>query len=58
MSKRKQVTIEDMEKVMAIELLPLKELKKRAEIPVDFSALIKKAVEFDVKQRKKKKGKK
>lgn len=47
-----------MEKVMAIELLPLKELKKRAEIPVDFSALMKKAVEYDVKQREKKKGKK
>lgn len=28
MSKKKQVTIEDMEKAMAIELLPAKEIKE------------------------------
>ena len=62
MSKKKQVTIEDMEKekekekAMAIELLPAKELKKQAEVPVDFSALMQKALKYDIKP--KKKGKK
>ena len=54
MSKKKQVTIEDMEKAMAIE--PAKELKKQAEVPVDFSALMQKALKYDIKP--KKKGKK
>lgn len=57
MSKKKQITLEDMEKAMAIELLPAKELKKQAEVPVDFSVLIKKAAKYDIKA-KKKKGKK
>lgn len=48
MSKKKQVTIEDMEKAMAIELLPAKELKKQAEVPVDFSALMQKALKYDI----------
>ena len=56
MSKKKQLTIEDMKKAMAIELLPSKELKKQAEVPVDFSALMQKALKYDIK--KKKKGKK
>lgn len=56
MSTKKQVTIEDMEKAMAIELLPAKELKKQAEVPVDFTTLIQKAIKFDI--RKQKKGKK
>ena len=56
MSKKKQVTIEDMEKAMAIELLPAKEWKKQAEVPVDFSALMQKALKYDIKP--KKKGKK
>ena len=55
MSKKKQVTIEDMEKekAMAIELLPAKELKKQAEVPVDFSALMQKALKYDIKPKKK-----
>ena len=53
MSKKKQVTIEDMEKAMAIELLPAKELKKQAEAPVDFSALMQKALKYDIKPKKK-----
>lgn len=56
MSKKKQVTIEDMEKAMTIELLPAKELKKQAEVLVDFSALMQKALKYDIKP--KKKGKK
>lgn len=56
MSKKKQVTIEDMEKAMAIELLPAKELKKQAEVSVNFSALMQKALKYDIKP--KKKGKK
>lgn len=56
MSKKKQVTIEDMEKAMAIELLSAKELKKQAEVPVDFSVLMQKALKYDIKP--KKKGKK
>lgn len=52
MSKKKQVTIEDMEKAMAIELLPAKELKKQAEVPVDFSALMQKALKYDIKPKK------
>ena len=55
-SDKKQVTIEDMEKAMVIELLPTKELKKQAEILVDFSALMQKALKYDIKP--KKKGKK
>lgn len=53
MSKKKQVTMEDIEKTMAIELLPAKELKKQAEVPVDFSALMQKALNFDIKPKKK-----
>lgn len=56
MSKKKQLTIEDMKKIMAIELLPAKELKKKAEVPVDFYALMQKALKYDIKE--KKKGKK
>ena len=56
MSKKKQLTIEDMKKAMAIELLPAKELKKQAEVPVDFSALMQEALKYDIKA--KKKGKK
>ena len=56
MSKKKQVTIEDMEKAMAIELLPAKVLKKLGEFPVEFSALMQKALKYDIKP--KKKGKK
>ena len=41
---------------MAIETLPAKDLKKPAEIPVDFTTLIQKAIKFDM--RKQKKGKK
>lgn len=41
---------------MAIELLPTKELKKEVEVPVDFSALMQKALKCDIKP--KKKGKK
>jgi hypothetical protein len=52
MSKKKQVIIEDMEKAMAIELLPAKELKKQAEVTVDFSALMQKALKYDVKPKK------
>ena len=36
MSKKKQITLEGMKKAMAIELLPAKELKKQAEVPVDW----------------------
>ena len=43
-------------KAMAIEILPAKDLKKPAEIPVDFTTLIQKAIKFDI--RKQKKGKK
>ena len=46
----------DLQKAMAIELLPAKELKKQAEVPVDFSALMQKALKYDIKP--KKKGKK
>lgn len=53
MSKKKQVTIEDMEKAMAIELLPAKELKKQAEVPVDFSALMQKALKYDINLKRK-----
>ena len=55
MSKKKQVTIEDMEKekAMAIELLPAKELKKQAEVPEDFSALMQKSLKYDIKPKKK-----
>lgn len=56
MSKEKQATIEDMEKAMAIELMPIEELKKKVEVSVDFSALRKKAAKYDIKA--KKKGKK
>lgn len=55
MSKKKQLTIEDMKKAMAIELLPAKEVKKQAEA-IDFSALMQKALKYDIKE--KKKGKK
>ena len=37
-----------MEKAMVIELLPTKELKKQAEILVDFSALMQKALKYDI----------
>ena len=56
MSTKKQLTIEEMKKAMAIEILPAKDLKKPAEIPVDFTTLIQKAIKFDI--RKQKKGKK
>lgn len=56
MSKKKQITLEGMKKAMAIELLPAKELKEQAEVPVDFSALMQKALKYDIKP--KKKGKK
>ena len=56
MSKKKQITLEGMKKAMAIELLPAKELKKQAEVPVDFSAFMQKALKYDIKP--KKKGKK
>jgi hypothetical protein len=56
MSKRKLLTIEDMKKEMAIESLPVEELKKKAEVTVDFSAFMQKALKYNVK--KKKKGKK
>jgi hypothetical protein len=46
MNKKKQI-----EERLPIEDRPTEELKKRAEIPVDFSALISKAVKF--KQRRK-----
>lgn len=55
MSKKKQITVEDMEKAMAIEIRPAEELKKQAEIPVDFSNLIKKAAKYNIKEKKKKK---
>lgn len=42
MSTKKQLTIEEMKKAMAIEILPVKDLKKPAEIPVDFTTLIQK----------------
>lgn len=54
MSKKKQITLEDMEKAMAIELMPIEELKRKVEVPVDFSALIKKAAKYDIKAKKKK----
>ncbi len=53
MSKKKQLTIEDMKKAMTIELLPAKELKKQVEVPVDFSSLIRKAMKYDIKPKKK-----
>lgn len=58
MSTKKQLTIEEMKKAMAmaIEILPANDLKKPAEIPVDFTTLIQKAIKFDI--RKQKKGKK
>lgn len=58
MSTKKQLTIEEMKKAMAmaIEFLPAKDLEKPAEIPVDFTTLIQKAIKFDI--RKQKKGKK
>lgn len=37
---------------MAIELLPIEELKKKVEVPVDFSAIIKKAAKYDIKAKK------
>lgn len=49
MSKKKQVTIEDMEKAMAIEFLPAEEVKKKAEVSVDFSALMQKALKYNIK---------
>lgn len=42
-----------MKKAMAIELLPAKELKKQAEVPVDFSALMQKALKYDIKKKRK-----
>ena len=39
-----------------IKYVPAKDLKKPAEIPVDFTTLIQKAIKFDI--RKQKKGKK
>ena len=56
MSTKKQLTVEEMKKAMTIEILPAKDLKKPAEIPVDFTTLIQKAIKFDI--RKQKKGKK
>lgn len=56
MSTKKQLTIEEMKKAMAIEILPANDLKKPADIPVDFTTLIQKAIKFDI--RKQKKGKK
>jgi len=53
MSKRKQVTIEDMKKAMAIEFLPVSKLKKRAEVQVDFSNLIQKVLKYNVKLKNK-----
>ncbi len=52
MRKKKQITLEGMKKAMAIELLPAKELKKQSEVPVDFSALMQKALKYDVKEKK------
>ena len=46
----------ELKTAMAIEILPAKDLKKPAEIPVDFTTLIQKAIKFDI--RKQKKGKK
>lgn len=56
MSKKKPITVEDMKKAMAIEIRPAKELKKQVEVPVNFSALMQKAIKYDI--RGKKKGKK
>lgn len=53
MSKKKQLTIEDMKKAMAIKLLSSKELKKKAEVTVDFSALMQKALKYDIKEKRK-----
>jgi len=44
-----------MKKAMAIELLPAKELKKQAEITVDLSALMQKAIKYNIKLKKNKK---
>lgn len=56
MNKKKQLTIEDMKKAMTIELLPSKGLKKKAEVTVNFFALMHKALKYDILE--KKKGKK
>jgi len=48
MNKKKQP-----EKKLPIECLPIEELKKEAEIPVDFSALISKAANYKIKDKKK-----
>lgn len=41
-----------MKKAMSIELLPAKELNKQAEVTVDFSDLIQKALKYDIKEKK------
>lgn len=55
MSKKKQVTIEDMEKAMDIRTSTCKRLKKQAEVPVFFSVLMQKAMKYDIKPKKKSK---
>jgi hypothetical protein len=55
MSKKKQITNEDMEKAMNIEIKPVKFLKKQVDVPVDFSAVMQKALKYDIKPKKKNK---
>jgi len=55
MSKKKTLNKDELMKAMAIELKPANELKKQAEVPVDFSALLQKAANFDIKVKSKKK---
>ena len=42
------------EMVMNIEILPTKDLKKPAEIPVDFTTFIQKAIKFNIRNQKSK----
>lgn len=58
MKRRKKK--DDMVKPMSIELKPIKELKEKGDIPVDFEVLIKRAANFKIEPKvdKKKKGKK
>ncbi|MBO7144604.1 MAG: hypothetical protein J6W13_07245 [Salinivirgaceae bacterium] len=55
MNKREQVTIDGMQKAMAIEILPASELKKQEENQADFPVFIQKALKYDVKPKNKSK---
>ena len=53
MSKKKQSAKKDLWDDIPILNQPIEELKKKAEITVDFSALMSKAVNYKIKDRKK-----